>query len=123
MLACEGRLQSLGMSHFPKRSTLSEANLKRDNLVFEQIYNRTYLRLREFLPDSRSKTKVNKLIIIDSSTISLFQEIFTAAGRDPQSGKRKGGVKVHMAVHEREDVPYLIRITASSSNDSLFLKV
>lgn len=122
MLACEGRLQSLGMSHFPKRSTLSEANLKRDNLVFEQIYNRTYLRLREFLPDSRSKTMVNKLIIIDSSTISLFQEIFTAAGRDPQSGKRKGGVKVHMAVHEREDVPYLIRITASSSNDSLFLK-
>lgn len=122
MLACEGRLQSLGLMHFSKRSTLSDANKRRDHQVFERIYYQAFERLSAFLPDSRLKSRVNKLIIVDSTTITLFQEIFTAAGSSPSSGKRKGGVKVHMAVQSEQAVPYLVCMTPSSANDTTFLK-
>jgi len=38
MLACEGKLSHLGLSSFPKRSTLSDANMKRSSDVFSDIY-------------------------------------------------------------------------------------
>src|SRR5947209_3939226 len=38
MLACEGKLNHLGIGYFPKRSTLSDANSRRSPEVFEQIY-------------------------------------------------------------------------------------
>src|SRR4051812_19047769 len=38
MAACEGRLQSAGLSYLPARSTLSEANARRSYEVFEKIY-------------------------------------------------------------------------------------
>jgi hypothetical protein len=45
-----------------------------------------------------------------------------AAGRQPSDGKRKGGVKVHMAIHAVEDVPNLVKITPSAANDTTLLK-
>ena len=38
MLACEGKINHLGLSNYPKRSTLSDANKKRSNSVFAAIY-------------------------------------------------------------------------------------
>lgn len=37
MLACEGRISHLNLKHFPKRSTLSDANKKRTSEVFGAI--------------------------------------------------------------------------------------
>lgn len=122
MMACEGKLQSLGLTYFSKRSTLSDANKNRSHEVFQMIYYKTYDRLKEFLPDSRLKSKVNKLFIVDSTTITLFQEIFTGAGTPPQNGRKKGGVKVHMAVQGHQDVPCFVNITNASTNDNVFLK-
>ncbi|HLA60143.1 MAG TPA: IS4 family transposase [Puia sp.] len=122
LLACEGRLQNLGVHHFVKKSTLADANSRRSSEVFEQIFNKTYQRLRPFLPDSRLRGSVfKKLYIIDSTSISLFQEIMKAAGREPSNGKRKGGVKVHLSVKATEDVPNLVMITAAARNDAVFL--
>ncbi|MGB6093241.1 MAG: DUF4372 domain-containing protein, partial [Moheibacter sp.] len=39
MLGLSGKRESFQLSHIPKRSTLSDANKKRDVLVFENIYN------------------------------------------------------------------------------------
>ena len=36
--------------------------------------------------------------IFDSTTISLFTDIFKAAGRNPLNGKKKGGVKVQAVI-------------------------
>jgi hypothetical protein len=36
--ACEGLLQTLGMTSFPMRSTLSDANKSRTYEVFEKLY-------------------------------------------------------------------------------------
>ena len=121
--ACEGRLQPLKMHYLPARSTIAEANQSRTYEVFEQLYYELLERYRHFLPDSRRKNKLFKrLIIIDSTTISLFQEILKNAGRPGISGRKKGGIKVHAAVHSREDVPYLVRLTAAAKADVPLMK-
>jgi IS4 transposase len=123
MHACQGRLQSLGMHYLPTRSTLSDANKKRSYLVFEQIFFRLLEHYTPFLPDSRSKDSyLNKLIILDSTTITLFKEILKGAGMGDKNGKRKGGIKVHMAVRASHDLPYLVKLTASAYPDKIFLK-
>ncbi len=88
MGACKGRLQTLGIAHLPARSTLSDANMRRSYKTFEQIYYSLYKRYRGFLPDSRQDKLSRRLVIIVSSTISLFQEILKAAGRSVRRVKR-----------------------------------
>lgn len=121
MAACEGRLQSLNLKHFPRKSTFSDANKRRSAEVFEAIYQMLFKRLSPHLPDSRLKGSIfKKLFIVDSTTISLFTDIFKGPGRPPVTGKKKGGVKVHMAVRASQDVPSLLRITAAATNDVTF---
>lgn len=122
MMAEHNRLSHLGLRHTPRRSTLADANQKRDPRVFGAIFgllSRTY---RPRLPDSRSDKWVNNLFMVDSTTISLLQEILKSAGRNPVNGKRKGGIKAHMLVKADEDVPRLVRLTAAAANDQIILK-
>ena len=120
MRALEGRLQSSGISYFPARSTFSEANARRDSKVFEGIYMGMKDHWDRFLPDSRSKNE--RVYIMDSTTIRLFQEIFKGSGLSKASGRRKGGLKVHMAVQNAQSVPSIIRITEAAYNDVTFTK-
>lgn len=121
LLAWEERINHLGMEKSPRRSTLSDANGRRSEVVFGKIYEDLYLKHRHYLPDSRKK-KPSKLYIADSTTISLFQEVMRNAGRSPANGKRKGGVKVHTLIQSDEDVPCMMRFTSAASHDSPFLK-
>ena len=120
MRALEGRLQSSGIRYFPARSTFSEANAKRDSKVFEDIYLGLKRYWDQILPDSRSKN--DGVYIMDSTTIKLFQEIFKGAGISKSDGRRKGGLKVHMAVHAQDTVPSIIHISQAASNDMVFTK-
>jgi len=123
MVGFSSRLMGTGMRHIAPRSTLSDANARRPWEVFEAIFKATYARLRHFLPDSSNRNEewIDKLLLIDSTTITLFKEILKAAGRSPADGKRKGGVKVHVGMKLSEDVPSLVRITSSASHDVNFL--
>lgn len=122
MGACEGRLQSLGITYLPARSTLSEANMRRSYQTFEQIYYALYKLYRDFLPDSRQDKLSRHLVIIDSTTISLFQEILKGTGIRGLNGRKKGGIKVHTAMRAHEDVPYLLRFSSAASADVSFLE-
>ena len=122
MLAWEQRLNHLGMKHFPRRSTLSDANRRRSSDVFEKIYMKLLGRYREFLSDSRSKKYESKLYIFDSTTITLFQDVLQGTGVAPLNGKRKGGIKVHTLIKSDEDVPCMVRMSKSAAADSSFLK-
>jgi len=76
MLGLSGKTTSFKLNHIPKRSTLSDANKKRDVLVFENIYHQLLKQYGGFLSDSRIKEVINKQVeIFDSSTISLFKDI------------------------------------------------
>ena len=122
LMACGRKLNHLGLTYYPRKSTLSDANRRRDAVVFEELYGVLYKKYRKSLPDSRIKNWVSKLYIFDSTTISLFQEILKNAGRSPMNGKRKGGIKAHTLMKADEDVPCLVRFTAASAHDTPFMK-
>jgi len=123
MLACEGRINHLGLKYFPKRSTLSDANKRRSSEVFADIYYQLYKDYKGFLSDSRVKEPVVKdLMIVDSSTISLFSDILKGVGRNPLSGKKKGGIKMHTMINAMEDVPSLVKFSSAATHDHTFLK-
>lgn len=123
MLACEGKINHLGLKHFPKRSTLSDANKRRSSQVFADIYYQLYKRYSSFLSDSRIKEPtVKDLMIVDSSTISLFSDILKGTGRNPISGKKKGGIKMHTMINALEDVPCLVKFSSAATHDHTFLK-
>jgi hypothetical protein len=121
MLASEQRLNHLGIRYHPRRSTISDANNRRQADVFGEIYYSLYKKYASFLSDSRKKSKESKLYIFDATTISLFQEVLRTSGQNP-SGKRKGGIKVHTLIRSDQDVPCMIRYSAAAANDSKFLK-
>jgi hypothetical protein len=122
MLAIEQRLHHLGLRYHPRRSTLSDASMRRSCDVFAQIYFMLLKRYEHFLADSRKNSRDAKLYFMDSTTISLFHEVLRTAGQNPASGKRKGGIKVHTLVRSDQDVPCLVRLTSAVANDAQYLK-
>lgn len=120
MRACYHKLNHIGISKAPARSTLCDANMKRSFEVFASIYERLYKSHRQLLPDSRLRHA--KLFIADSSTITLFQEILKAPGIGKMNGRRKGGIKVHTLMNAAEDVPIKISFTSACANDMTFLQ-
>ncbi|MEG0454722.1 MAG: IS4 family transposase, partial [Bacteroides sp.] len=117
----------LGISMMTSRSTLSDANKRRPEAVFEAIYRDLYATYHTQLSsDSRSHKEpkwMKRLQIIDSTTITLFSNLlFKGVGRHPKTGKKKGGIKVHTVIHANEGVPSDIRFTSAATNDSFMLK-
>ena len=51
MLGLSGKTSDFQWNHIPKRSTLSDANKKRDVLVFENIYHQLLNQYGSFLSD------------------------------------------------------------------------
>lgn len=121
------KLAHIGIKTMPRRSTLSDANARRPESVFEDTYRSLYARYKDELSSDSRKRQVpswlNRLQIIDSTTISLFSDlIFKGVGRHPKSGKKKGGIKVHTNIHANEGVPSDIKFTSAATNDSFMLK-
>lgn len=122
-LASEKRLYHLGMRYFPKRSTISDANRDRNSDVFASLYSWLHQKYSKLLPDSRNRFDVlERLKIIDSTTITLFKEILKAAGRNPADGKRKGGIKAHTVINSADGLPGFVCFSASARQDRPFLK-
>ena len=123
LLANAHKLSHLGLSYLVKRSTFSEANKRRSSKVFEAIYMSVYRKHSSVLADSRlSDTEMKRLYIMDSSTISLFKDILKGVGRNPQNGKRKGGIKAHTIIRASENVPCLVRYSEAARHDHMFLQ-
>jgi len=107
----------------PRRSTVSDANKRRECAVFEDIY---YDLVQQYLPslsDSHKQLVIDKKVYaIDSTTISLFQPIFECVGRNPTSGKRKGGVKSHQKLDMQAGIPVKAYHSHAREHDSLFIQ-
>lgn len=120
------KLHHLGIDKVPKRSTLSDANARRSEKFFEEVYRELYETNKSKLSsDSRrngTESWIKDLRIIDSTTISLFSNvIFKGVGRHPKTGKKKGGIKVHSVIHANEGVPCDVKFTSAATNDSFML--
>ena len=123
MLACEGKLCHLGLTRFPKRSTISDGNRHKPSSIFADLYQMLYAKYKHILSDSNPRRlPVRNLRIVDSSTIGLFSNIIKGVGRNPLTGKKKGGIKMHTMIQAEEDVPCLVRFTSAATHDHTFLK-
>lgn len=126
MIAEVRKLHHLGIETVPRRSTLSDANMRRSEKIFEEIYRDLYESNKDkLISDSRknhSESWINRLRIIDSTTITLFSNaIFKGVGRHPKTGKKKGGIKVHSVIYANEGVPCDVQFTSAATNDSFML--
>ena len=120
------KLHHIGIETVPRRSTLSDANARRSEKLFEEVYRDLYEANKKLLSsDSRrngTEEWIKRLRIIDSTTITLFSNaVFKGVGRHPKTGKKKGGIKVHSVIHANEGVPCDIQYTSAATNDSFML--
>jgi len=122
MLGLSGKTKHFKLKHIPKRSTLADANQRRDPNVFGKIYHKLVHQYKELFSDSRVRDVINKQIeIFDSTTISLFKDILQCVGRNPKDGKKKGGIKVHTVINVDESVPKLVWFTEAKTHDHILL--
>ncbi len=116
------KINHLGLSHFPRRSTLSDANKRRPAQFFADLYHELYA-IHFVLPDSRPKlNQAEDVFIIDSTTFSLFNSVMRGAGTSKANGKKKGGVKAHMMISAKHDLPSFVFISEAKEHDLIFLR-
>jgi len=123
----EGKLTHLGITQLPARSTLSDANMGRSSDVFASLYLLLYQYYSSCLSVGHIQLFINgevdpgRIELFDSSTISLFVDIFKGVGRQPINGKKKGGLKVHTKLPLAGNTPDFIYLSDASKNDKDFL--
>lgn len=124
MAALGGKLNYLGMEASPAKSTFNDALNNRNCVVFEKLYFALIAYFSEFLSDSRKENiSFEKFYAFDSTTISLFSDVFKGVGRNPKGdGKKKGGLKVHMLTDVHADTAKFVKISEAKQHDKNFLK-
>lgn len=124
MKGLAGKLNHLGLTAAPAKSTASDGLRERDNEFFKEVY---FMLLRHFKPllsvSRIDNVSFAKLFIFDSSTIRLFSDIMKGVGRNPKNeGKKKGGLKVHMMIDAHSDTPSFVKISEAKQHDKNFLQ-
>ena len=124
MLAMQGKLNHLGLSSSPAKSTVGDGLRDRNNEFFKEFYFLLIKHFESILSVSRiDKISFEKLFIFDSTTIKLFSDIMKGVGRNPKNeGKKKGGLKVHMLIDAHSQTPTFVKISEAKSHDKNFTK-
>jgi transposase len=65
---------------------------------------------------------LERLFIMDSTTISLFTDAMHGVGCRSKTGRKKGGAKAHVLMRAQDDVPCFVRITEGKVSDAQMLK-
>jgi hypothetical protein len=111
-----GKLAHLGLKKAPVRSTLSYANLHRPAALFEDLFWVTLSRFRQhqLLGERPRKFRFkNKLMSMDSTTISLCLTLFPWAGFK----RSKGAVKAHTVLDHDDYMPRFMTLTTGKTSD------
>ena len=111
-----GKLAHLGLKKAPVKSTLSYANLHRPAALFEDLFWVILNRFRQHqqLGDRPRKFRFkNKLLLLDSTTISLCLTMFPWAGFK----RSKGAVKAHTVLDHDDYMPRFMLLTTGKTSD------
>lgn len=126
MKAEVNKLHHLGIDYVARRNTLAEANKRRPQEFFANVYAYLLERYSSLLADSRpkgeQKTWEKILYMMDSTAITLFDNLLKGVGRHPKSGKKKGGMKVHTVMKYHVGVPMVVQLTSAAKHDHYLLK-
>ena len=127
LLFLEGRLGYVGIDRLPATSTLSDANCDRGSEVFQDLYYRLYEYYKPELGGGFVCLPINgeappgKIKRFDSTTFTLFSDVFKGAGRNPDAGKKKGGIKAQTVLSFDSLVPEFVELGPAARNDKDFL--
>jgi len=113
---CLGKLVHLGIAKAPNKSTLSYANEHRPAKLYEDLFYTALGRFRDeggLGPRKKKFRFKNKLLSLDSTTISLCLELFPWA----KFRRAKGGVKAHVLLDHDDYLPRYVLITEAKCSD------
>jgi hypothetical protein len=99
------------------RSTLSDANTKRDYRIFENMFYHLLARCRDHTPKHRFRFK-NPLYTIDATTIDLCLSVFPWA----KFRKTKGAIKMHCLYDHSGALPSFLTVTDGKRHDVRVVK-
>lgn len=94
------------------KSSLADANSKRDYRVFEKLFYSLLGRCKEITPQREFKF-TNPLYSFDSTTINLCLSMFDWA----KYRTTKGALKLHLLLNNRTAIPELVNITEGKVAD------
>jgi len=107
------KLYHLGISQVP-RSTLAEANEKRDYRIYEEFAKLLMMRARREYADTELKIDLdNAVYALNASTIDLCLSLFNWA----KFRKTKGAIKLHAMIDLRGNIPSFLTITDGKTHD------
>ena len=104
----------LGFGKYACRSTLADANNKRDYRIFEEFAYQVVAEARRCRADDIFKLGGN-VYAFDSTTIELCLEAFKWALY--RKNQRKGGIKVHTLYDIETSIPTFFHLTEARVND------
>lgn len=113
---CLGKLVHLGIVKAPNKSTLSYANEHRPAALYQELFYTVLARFRtqEQLGMRKRQFRFkNKLLSLDSTTISLCLSLFPWA----KFRRAKGGVKAHVLLDHDDYLPRYVLLTAGRASD------
>lgn len=113
----KNKLYHLGVAFEIYRSTLSDANDKRDSRIFEKTFYQLLTRVQVLAPRHRFRFK-GKILAMDSTTIELCLSLSPWA----QFHHGKGAMKLHMAVDLAGDLPTFMVLTNGRKHDVMVAK-
>ncbi len=94
------------------RSTLADANERRNSKLFEQLYLDLLGRFQNLMPRRKFKFK-NPFFVFDSTFIDLCLSLFPWA----VFRKRKGAIKLHLRLDQDSLLPSVLVVTHGRIND------
>lgn len=95
------------------RSTLSDANARRDWRIFHDLFGEILTRCRDVTPMRNKFAFDNPLYALDSTTVSLCLSIFDWA----HYSRQKGALKLHTLLDVRTAIPEIIVVSNGKTAD------
>ncbi|MGA9752308.1 MAG: IS4 family transposase [Acidobacteriota bacterium] len=120
LACCLGKLVHLGIQRKPSKSNLSYANCHRPAAIYEGLFWTMLERFRSegHLGSRQHRFRFkNKLLSLDSTTISLCLNLFPWA----KFRRAKGGVKAHVLLDHEDYLPAYVLISEAKMHDSKVL--
>jgi hypothetical protein len=112
--AVSSKLYHVGIRHRVSRSTLADANEKRDWRIYRDFAGALIKIARElYLYDEFGVQLDRVAYVLDSTTIDLCLSLFPWA----RFRKRKGAIKLHTLLDLRGNIPVSVRVTHGKVHD------
>jgi hypothetical protein len=110
-----GNLNHLGIVKAPSKSTVSYQNKNRDWTLFQDYYYALQNRLGQLAGFKQVKFRIkSKILLLDSSTVSLCLSLFDWA----QYKTQKGAIKMHTLLDYDGNLPAYVNITDGKTADN-----